>query len=218
MPVPQRPKIYHIVHVDRLASIVRDGYLWCDREMLGRQGTGTTIGMSEIKARRLALRLASHPELAVGDCVPFHFCPRSVMLYLISWANHPDLSYKGGQGPIIHLQADLHETVGWAEENGRRWAFTLSNAGARYFEDLRDLGRLSEVNWDAVNARTWSGPGIPSLVKDGKQAEFLLERQFPWRLVERIGVHSDAIAHRVAAALADVQHRPSVERRLDWYY
>ncbi|MGU9977839.1 MAG: DarT ssDNA thymidine ADP-ribosyltransferase family protein [Candidatus Oxydemutatoraceae bacterium WSBS_2016_MAG_OTU14] len=26
--------------------------------------------------------------------------------------------------------------------------------------------------------------------KDGKQAEFLLEQDFPWHLVEGIGVHS----------------------------
>ena len=30
--VPTEPKIYHIVHVDRLASIISDGYLWSDAE------------------------------------------------------------------------------------------------------------------------------------------------------------------------------------------
>src|SRR5205085_5352673 len=140
---------------------------------------------------------ASRPGLRVGDCVPFYFCPRSVMLYLISSANHPDLPYKGGQGPIIHLEADLQQAVAWAEENGRRWAFTLSNAGAYYFEDRSNLAQLYEINWDAVDARKWSGPDISSMVKDGKQAEFLLERQFPWELVQRIGVVSDAIAQQV---------------------
>lgn len=28
MTVPAQPKIYHIVHVDRLPSIVADGCLW----------------------------------------------------------------------------------------------------------------------------------------------------------------------------------------------
>ena len=32
MLVPTEPKIYHIVHVDRLASIIADGYLWSDAE------------------------------------------------------------------------------------------------------------------------------------------------------------------------------------------
>jgi hypothetical protein len=45
---------------------------------------GTVIGMNNIKQRRLnELTLASHPGLHVGACVPFYFCPRSVMLFLI---------------------------------------------------------------------------------------------------------------------------------------
>jgi hypothetical protein len=44
---------------------------------------GTTIGMDSIKQRRLTKSLNSHPDLRVGDCVPFYFCPRSVMLYNI---------------------------------------------------------------------------------------------------------------------------------------
>jgi CxxC-x17-CxxC domain-containing protein len=38
--------------------------------------------MNKIKERRLKLPLSSHFNLFVGDCVPFYFCPRSVMLYV----------------------------------------------------------------------------------------------------------------------------------------
>ena len=142
-PVPTEPKIYHIVHIDRLASIINDGYLWCDAEITKRSPEGTTIGMGGIKHRRLnELTLNSHPNLHVGDCVPFYFCPRSVMLYVIYQANKDELSYKGGQDPIIHLEADLRQTVKWAKKNNLRWAFTLSNAGSYYFEDRRDLANL----------------------------------------------------------------------------
>lgn len=97
MPVPVRPKIYHIVHVDRLSSIIADGLLWSDAALEALKRPGTVIGMSAIKARRLKeLQLSSHPGLFVGPCVPFYFCPRSIMLYLIHRANHEDLSYRGG--------------------------------------------------------------------------------------------------------------------------
>lgn len=216
---PAQPKIFHIVHVDRLASILADGRLQCDADMVDRDGTGTVIGMSKIKLRRLnELSLTSHPGLRVGQCVPFYFCPRSVMLYLIWQANHPDLAYRGGQAQIIHLQADVQATVAWASEHGLRWAFTLSNAGARYFEDRSDLGCLEEIDWDAIQANRWSGSGIPGSVKDGKQAEFLVERHFPWELVEAIGVRSLETAQRVAAALEGIAHRPQVEIRREWYY
>ncbi|MBN1437861.1 MAG: DUF4433 domain-containing protein [Anaerolineales bacterium] len=134
------------------------------------------------------------------------------MLYMIAQGNHPELTYHGGQDPIIHLEADLRSVVAWADANGRRWAFTLSNAGARYFEDRCDLDRLGEINWDAVEATEWR------LCKDGKQAEFLLERSFPWSLVERIGVHSQGIYQRVANALPKTGHHPGAEIRTEWYY
>ena len=218
MPMPNPLNIYHIVHVDRLSSIIADGFLWSDAVMVNRQGTGTVIGMSNIKQRRLnELNLSCHPGLRVGQCTPFYFCPRSIMLYLIQMRNE-ELSYKGGQEPIVHLVANLHLSVAWAEANNRRWALTLSNAGARYFEDRSDLANLHEVNWDAVQANKWSGAGVSRSVKEGKQAEFLIEHSFPWHLVERIGIHSQGIASRVSTAMQGAAHRPAIEIRREWYY
>jgi hypothetical protein len=213
MPVPARPKIYHIVHVDNLASIVADGCLWSDAVMVQRQG-GMVIGMGSIKQRRLGLPVSSHPGARVGEFVPFYFCSRSIMLYVIDCANHPELAYRGGQQPIVHLEADLHQVVEWAEANRQRWAFSLSNAGAYYTQFRTGLDRLDEINWDAVAATDFR----PADVKEGKQAEFLVERSFPWSLVERIGIHSQGIAPRVAAAMQGAAHRPRVEIRRDWYY
>ncbi|MGD0293012.1 MAG: DUF4433 domain-containing protein [Terracidiphilus sp.] len=212
-PSPISRKLYHIVHVDRLPSIVADGRLLCDAEMAQRTGTGTIIGMSEIKARRLVLPVKSHQGLNVGACVPFYFCPRSVMLYLIYQGNHPELAYKGGQDPIVHLELDLHRVVKWAEDRKLRWAFTLSNAGSYYFEDRCDLKNLHEVNWQAVNAAQWSGT-----FKEGKQAEFLVEQQVAWDLVVRIGVLSRGIGQRTGAAIARASHQPEIEIKRNWYY
>lgn len=220
MPVPAQPKIYHIVHIDRLSSIIADQHLWCDAEVVRRSPQGTPIGMSKIKQRRLnELRLASHPALHVGDCVPFYFCPRSVMLHLISCRNHRELTYLAGQEPIIHLEADLNTVVEWSNQGeGRRWAFTLSNAGAYYFEDRNDLAHLSEIDWQSVHANRWSGNGIASTIKENKQAEFLMEYSFPWHLVERIGVNSQPIFQRVMSSLPTAGHRPQVEITQAWYY
>ena len=129
-PVPPNPKIYHIVHGPTAIDHCEDGLL-CDADMAHRPSSGTMIGMRGIKQRRLVRSLNSHPGLRVGGCVPFYFCPRSVMLYLIHMGNHPELEYRGGQKPIVHLEADLRNAVSWAEDHGLRWAFTLSNAGSR---------------------------------------------------------------------------------------
>ena len=206
------------MHVDRLASIIADRALLCDFTMIQRQDTGTTIGMSSIKQRRLTLPVTCRPGLNVGRCVPFYFCPRSVMLYLIHCANHAELTYRGGQRPIVHLELDLYDVVDWAEEQSRRWAFTLSNAGARYFEDRCDLSHLHEINWDAIAASRWAGIGISASIKEGKQAEFLVERSVPWRLVERIGVHNQEIVTQVGLAMHRTGHRPALAMMRGWYY
>jgi len=66
----------------------------------------------------------------VGQYVPFYFCPRSVMLYILHMGNNPGLTYHGGQSPIVHLQADLGTVLDWVETEDRRWAFSKGNAGA----------------------------------------------------------------------------------------
>lgn len=174
------------------------------------------IGMKDIKHRRLHdLRLTTHPDLYVGQCVPFYFCPRSIMLYVIYQANNPDLAYKGGQVPIMHLQADLNAVVIWADQQQRRWAFTLSNAGSYFFEDRNDLAHLNDLNWPAIQTDQWQGD------KDGKQAEFLLEQGFPWHLVEAIGVHSAFTYQQVMAALDELDattYKPTVTLKPAWYY
>jgi ssDNA thymidine ADP-ribosyltransferase, DarT len=214
MAPPARPKIYHILHVDRLPSIIADGCLWCDAVIVARQGTGTTIGMGSIKQRRLILPVTCHSGTRVGDYVPFYFCPRSIMLFVIYRANHPELAYRGGQQPIVHLESDLHRVVAWANASQRRWAFSLSNAGAVYARFRSSLDGLDEINWGAVAATDFR----PADVKEGKQAEFLIHQSFPWDLVERVGVISRAVAQQASLAMQGAAHRPRVEVRADWYY
>ncbi|MEO6192046.1 MAG: DUF4433 domain-containing protein [Thermoanaerobaculia bacterium] len=212
--VPDRPRLYHITHVDNLPSILADGGLWSDAAMIARGGPAASIGMSSIKQRRLGLPVRCHPGDHVGDYVPFYFCPRSIMLYLIHCANHPELAYRGGQEPVVHLEADLHETVAWADGEGRRWAFSLSNAGAVYTQFRNQLGQLGELDWAAVAATDFRD----SQIKEGKQAEFLVRELFPWHLVRRIGVQSASIQNRAVRALSGSTYRPVVEVRRDWYY
>lgn len=210
--IPQNPKIFHIVHVDRLTSIISEGCLWSDTAVQQRQLSGTTIGMITIKTRRINKALNSYPDLHVGDCVPFYFCPRSVMLYMFYMNNHPEITYRGGQTPIVHLQIDLYKTVQWANQNNKRWVFTDSNAGSFYFNDYANLEQLGKINWNAVQTGDWRD------CREQKQAEFLIEEQLPWKLVEEIGVYSKAQLQQVNSILQAATHRPLVNIKRDWYY
>ncbi len=211
---PAQPKIYRIVHVDRLQPIVATGAMLSDAQMQLRQPAGTNIGIDKIKQRRLTIPVDCHLNTAVGEFVPFYFCPRSIMLYVIHRGNHPDLAYQGGQRSIIHLEADLQRVVAWAQQNSVRWAFTSSNAGAYYTQHYKDLAQLPLLNWPAIANTDFRSDDV----KEAKQAEFLVYRAFPWTLIDRIGVISAAVRTQVYAALATSAHRPVVDVRPDWYY
>src|SRR6266851_1161554 len=103
MTLPADPRIYHITHIDNLPSIIAEGWLLSDAVMVARGGPQATIGVSSIKQRRLTLPVDCQPGTNVGEYVPFYFCPRSVMLFIIHKGNHPELSYQGGQEAVLHL-------------------------------------------------------------------------------------------------------------------
>ena len=214
MNIPDRPKIYHITHLDNLPGIVSDGALLSDRRISEAKGAAVTIGMSKIKQRRLGLPVHCHPHGRVGDYVPFNFCPRSVMLYVIHRGNHPDLTYGGGQGPIVHLQADALRAIEWAGRSGRGWAISLQNAGTAYADFRCAASGLGELDWSAIRSNDFR----QAEVKEKKQAEFLMHHEFPWELVERIGVHSTVVRDRASAAIATTAHQPAVEIQPGWYF
>lgn len=213
MAVPNAPKIYHIVHVDRLAAIARDG-LCSDAAIRQAQALGTVIGMSSIKDRRLRLPVSCHPDTMVGEYVPFYFCSRSIMLYVIYCANHAELAYRGGQGPIVHLEADMHEVIAWANEVGSRWAFTSANAGAVYTPFFSSVDDLANLNWDGIANRDFRSPDV----KEAKQSEFLVHHSFPWQLIRRIGVRDAGMAQRTHEIITGLAHRPPIEIQPLWYY
>lgn len=99
--------------------------------------------------------------------------------------------------------------VAWASSAKRRWAFSLSNAGAYYAQFRASLAELDQVDWAAVQATDFR----TAEVKEGKQAEFLVHGSFPWSLVSRVGVKSAGIQTQAGAIIAAVGHQPTVEVR-----
>ena len=214
MPIPVQPKIYHITHVENLPKILAEGGLWSDAAITRTGGPTSSIGFGHIKQRRLSNPVSCHPESHVGDYVPFYYCSRSVMLYLIHCANDPHLAYKGGQAPIIHLEFDLRAVGNWAKTNETRWAIALGNAGAYTTEFTSDSKDLQRLDWNAIASSQFSSREV----KDAKQAEFLVHDFVPWRFVERIGVQNQPILTRIRTLLTGNPANPPVELRPDWYF
>lgn len=211
MPVPENPKIYHITHLQNLPRILAAGQLYSDAMRIAIAQECDLVGMATIKQRRLEkIEVTCHRGTTVGQYVPFYFCPRSIMLYLLHKGNHPDLTYRGGQGPIVHLRSDLRRTITWADEHGVQWAFSDSNAGSFYAQFYNQVQDLERLNWAAIESHDFRDP----VIKEGKQAEFLFYGAFPWELVEKLGVANNNTLAAVQNIVQNVQ--ASIEP--GWYF
>lgn len=216
MKVPENPKIFHIVHIDHLASIINDDGLFSDATMSARTDAyGTNIGMSHIKERRMKIPVYESGTGFVGEHVPFYFRPRSVMLYPIYKRAHKDITYRGGQRNVIHLVSHVNAAIDWANKNKKTWAFSDRNASighVKFYYDMVDLGKL---RWDVMAVKDFSQD---SEVREVIQSEFLVRDSFAWELISEIAVYDKAIKRQVEAILEGAKHKPIVTVRKEWYY
>lgn len=204
--VPTNPRIFHITHVENLPSIIAHGCLWSDSQRIARNFPSTNIGYSHIKQRRLNRLVTVGVGGTLGDYVPFNFCSRSIMLYVVS-QGHAD--YTRGQDEIVHL----YSSVQTATVQGRPWAFTDQHADLAYATYFASIDDLKEVDWSVMPMTMWGGNDE---VKARRQAEFLVYGFFPWSAVEGIGVKSSAVAARVQSLLP--YGTPPVTIQPSWYY
>lgn len=93
--------IYHITHLKNLSNILASGGLYSDSKMRSDETPHTLIGHEHIKQRRLSRKVSVAAKGFLGDYVPFNFCPRSVMLYIIS------VGAVEGYDDVIHLVSTI---------------------------------------------------------------------------------------------------------------
>ena len=205
---PERTPIFHITHVDNIESIVSAGCIHCDASRRRGDFACVNIGHMHIKDRRMRRQVPKAAGGVLGDYVPFNFCPRSVMLYVIH--KQGVSGFYGDHRSIIHLAT----TVGEACRSGRPWTFTDRHAELGYALYFDDLSELHRVNWDVMQLRYWSEKEI----SEQRQAEFLVHNHFPWTCVKWIAVHKPAIEKDAARILSLATHQPNILIRSSFYY
>jgi hypothetical protein len=198
--------IYHITDVENLAAILRAKGLRSDSAMADRPHT--VIGYEHIKHRRMKeTRVPCCNNRFVGEFVPFYYCPRSPMLFVINKGSTGRPA--GCQKTIIHLMS----TVGTALTSPGEWAISDGNAGASYPSFYGDLDQgFAAIDWNAVRATDWRG------ITNQKSAEFLVADFFPWKAISHVGCHNSTVAREVENLLIGVTHRPHVSVERGWYY
>jgi len=202
---PDQTRIYHITDVENLPGILASGGLRSDVAMA--QLNPEVIGYEHIKQRRMTeIRVDCCGGRFVGEFVPFYFCPRSPMLYVVNQGNTGRTP--GCQRTIVHLVS----TVAAGINQKRPWAISDGNAGAFHASFSADLAALAGLDWAAIHTTHWQGK------THQKSAEFLLADFFDWSGVDAVACHNDATALHVHNLLAHSSHRPTVRVEPSWYY
>lgn len=206
-PTPADPEVFHITRVENLASIAQRGLL-SDSQVNQAQGRPVVIGNPSIKQRRLTWQLNLPDRPLVGDFVPFYFCPRSVMLYLVACGT---AGGQAGQDGVVHLVSRVSRLANL----GQRCVFTDANAATSYAAPCEDLRQIPGVlDWSALAATDWRD----SAVKSARQAEFLVANGVPWTAFEAIVVRDTSVFRHATTILAPLVHRPLVRIERSWYY
>ncbi|MCL1047444.1 DUF4433 domain-containing protein [Shewanella electrodiphila] len=199
-------KISHITHIDNLASILEHSCLWSDSKRIKLGLANQNIGYSHIKKRRLLRLVNVAAGGTIGQYVPFNFCPRSVMLFVIH-KGHPD--FQDGQDRVLHLISDT-DTI---RLSNQQCFFTDIHADLDYAEQIDDFDRIGELDIQRIiNEKYWQD------FKEEKQAEFLAFESVQWVTIQQIGVKTQALADEVSALIQTAQHKPEVVVRPQWYY
>lgn len=199
--------IYHITDVTNLTKIIGNGGLLSDVAISKAGGPAVMIGHDHIKVRRMTqYRVPCTGNRFVGEFVPFYYCPRPPMLYVMNRGGTGLAA--GGQTTVVHLISTVH----LGTESGRPWAISDSNAGSAYAQFYSETDKLDLLNWEAIGARYWQE------VTTAKQAEFLVADSFPWERILGIACHNATVGERVKTLLTPVAHKPQVLIKPNWYY
>lgn len=206
-------RVYRITHIDNLSLLLEQGGLWCGNEMAARGLNYKTIGNTDLTASRSTRSVPCDPGGNLNDYVPFYFCPRSVMLYLIS-ERHPT-TYGGGQEPIIHLVS----AVSTVTKAGIPFVFTDRHAYVSTCEFYNDPSQMDRaLDWKTLRSREWKSTKDDPDRKERKMAEFLVHRFIPWRHILGIGVLSQSYKEDVERILQEHGDETPVAIKQGWYY
>ena len=198
--------IYHITDIDNLPSILKLGGLYSDAAIQNKNLPSAAIAYDHIKQRRLnEIRISCCDNAFVGEFVPFYFCPRSPMLFVVNKGTTGRAM--GCQESILHLVS----TVKYGLNLNKPWAISDGNAGAR-FTSFGNLEMLDNLDWLAISTNDWAGN------THKKSAEFLVKDFFPWSSFISIGCYNRSIAANVNVLLRGHSHCPSIEVKSNWYY
>ena len=223
MAIPKPLRIFHITAIPNLASIAKAKMLHSNGVLQKKKLAHENIAYQGAQGKRATKLVARPPGGVIHDYVPFYFAPRSPMLMAIDRGNVEGCPYR--QQDIAHLQTTVEAIV----ENDLLFVFYDYNATLNIATCYNDLPDLDRIDWDLFHepplldgycryfhSRVDNSRYI--LRKETRQAEFLVYKSIPLKLIQLVGVHNEQKAERVREIFDDAKIKLPVDIKPAWYF
>lgn len=207
----QKIRIFRLTHYKNLPFILENG-IHCANSKI-RDPNFIPIGAQRLIESRAFTPIKLIPDRVLSDYVPFYFCPKSPMLYV--------LSKRGVQG-VECAQEDLVYLVSSVEciaEQPLDFVFTDRHAVLAYAKFFKQTEDLSQLNWDAIRSEHWGDRFDPTrAVRELKQSEFLVYQHIPIDCIEGMICQTEKTSKFVAAYQAAAKSKIPCVIKPDYFF
>ncbi len=209
MPVPQPTKIYRIIHIKNLGTILKAGAIHAQN--YSTLEDYIPIGETELIRNRSELLIPVVPFGNIKDYVAFYFGLRSPMLYCIK--NGFDVKRRR-MSEIIYLRTSIEEL----EKLNKKYIFTDGHAYAAFTEFFNMKEDLNKVDWSAVNLIRWNNTSGDPDRKRRKQAECFVHKSVEIEALKLIAVYDKESYNYVDNILNESEINIRTVIKPEWYY
>lgn len=170
------------------------------------------IGFPSLINQRITREVPVEPFGTLADYVPFYFCVKSPMLYVITMGNDPEV-IKTPADEIVYIVS----TVERPEELKVMYVFTDRHAKLNYTRFYNKYEDLDKLQWGIIKSDRW-GSQYGTERKEIKQAECLIYRMMPLEGIIGLGVKTETMYNIIKQMVKECKVDIPVKIKSEWYF
>jgi hypothetical protein len=208
---PQLARIFRIVHISNVPSILDQGRLHCQNSN-DVAPNYVNIGNASLIDKRTRRYVPIPPGGPLSDYVPFYFTPFSIMMYNIK-TGYGGISRRDNT-EVVMFVTSIHRL----DELGVPFVFTNQHAYAVDTEFYNDLQHLDRIDWPLLQRRDFKTDDNDPGKQLRYQAEALVHRYVPLKAILGI-VCVNAVVRGNLESLLEQRHIELAVRSMPtWYF
>ncbi len=208
---PQRARIFRVVHISNLPSILDHGGLQCQNSA-DRDSAYVNIGNSSLIDKRMRRYVPIPPGGPLSDYIPFYFTPFSIMMYNIK-TGYGGITRRDNTD-IVMFVSSIHRL----DELGVPFVFTNQHAYAVDTEFYNDLQHLGEIDWQLLQRRDFKTDDNDPGKQLRYQAEALIHKYMPLKAILGIVCVNDVVRGSLESLLDQRSIELAVRSMPTWYF